>query len=122
MGTGGKILIGVFVGALVGTAFYLAFRKKAKPGETKPKEGGAATADQFEKFKTTMIGGGGDLFDNILPSELANMKAKYMKNLTSEDADKLQALVEKKERNWTIAEKAAFALLFTKWTTKKIGS
>ena len=108
-----NLLIGVFVLGLGITAF--ATRKYWMPKKSSKKKG-MATSNQFDDFYKNINAIGSDMFEGSSAQKLADLKNKFLKNLTKEDADKLIDIAKTKEKDWSASQKINFPVLFKKWT------
>jgi dsDNA-binding SOS-regulon protein len=118
-----NLAIAILSGVAIGFAgwYFLSYRPKqaAKSGDGKS-TGNKATFDQYDKFVDTATKGGSDILQGASASKLTEMRNKFVANLSKNDADKMIAILSKKEREWTASEKIDFVALFAKWTGKNL--
>lgn len=112
-----KLAIAGLVVLAIGVGFY--FYNKNKVDASSSGDRNKTNEADFNDLSDTAKKNGSDVFDGT-PAQLLQLKAKYLKNITKQEHRELKSLFDKKEKNWTPAEKLRFYELASKWMDKKV--
>jgi len=88
---------------IAGGVYYFAVIKKR------------STEAQFDAFKDKSLKTGWDMFLKVTPEKEAEVKMKWLKNLTKSEAEKLIELASKKEKEMSVSELMETKQLISKW-------
>ena len=96
------LVIALFVLVGVGGYYFAVIKKRS-------------TEAQFNSFKEKSLKSGADILLNISAEKEAEAKAKWLKNLKKDEAERLIQMAEKKEKDMSASELIELKQLMIKW-------